>query len=131
MELRTDEGAILVASGSGRLRANTSEGQVQVTKFNGDVDARTNDGQILLEGRFNSLSARTGDGTITLALPARFNATIETVAESIVIDGLSVIEEGDSSSRLRRWKVGAGGTSGVVFTLRTGDGRIVLRRSGA
>jgi DUF4097 and DUF4098 domain-containing protein YvlB len=128
MELRTDEGEIRVANGAGRLRANTSEGQVQITKFNGDVDARTNDGQILLEGRFNSLSARTGDGTITLSLPASFNATIETSAESIIIDGLSVVEEGDSSSRLRRWKLGAGG---AVFSLRTGDGRVVLRRSGA
>ncbi len=128
MELRTDDGEIRVANGAGRLRANTSDGQVQVTKFNGDVDARTNDGQILLEGRFNSLSARTGDGTITLSLPASSNATIETAAESIIIDGLRVTEEGDSASRLRRWKVGAGGT---VFSLRTGDGRIVLRRSGA
>ena len=131
LELRTEDGEIRVANGSGRLRANTSDGQVQITKFNGDVDARTNDGQIQLEGRFNSLSARTGDGTITLSLPASFNATIETAAESIIIDGLSVIEEGDSSSRLRRWKVGAGGASGTVFSLRTGEGRVVLRRSGA
>ena len=128
LELRTDDGAIQVANGSGRLRANTSDGRVQVTKFNGDVDARTNDGQIDLEGRFSSLSARTGDGSITLSVPARFNATIETVAESIIIEGLSVSEEPDSSSRLRRWRIGAGGT---VLSLRTGDGRITLRRSGA
>lgn len=128
LELRTDDGAIQVANGSGRLSANTSDGRVQVMKFNGDVDARTNDGQIDLEGRFSSLSARTGDGSITLSVPARFNATIETVAESIIIEGLSVSEEPDSSSRLRRWKIGAGGT---VLSLRTGDGRIILRRSGA
>ncbi len=128
LELRTDDGSIQVANGSGRLRANTSDGRVQITKFNGDVDARTNDGQIDLEGRFSSLSARTGDGSITLSVPANFSATIETVAESIIIEGLSVSEEPDSSSRLRRWKIGAGGT---VLSLRTGDGRIILRRSGA
>ena len=76
--------------GRAGLRANTSDGRVLITKFNGDVDARTNDGQIDLEGRFNSLSARTGDGTITLSVPSNSNATIETVAESIVIDGLCV-----------------------------------------
>ncbi|HJQ67529.1 MAG TPA: DUF4097 family beta strand repeat-containing protein [Blastocatellia bacterium] len=128
LELRTDDGAIQVGNGTGRLRANTSDGRILVTRFNGDVDARTNDGEIALEGRFSSLSARTGDGSITLSVPASFNATVETVAESIIIEGLSVSEESDSSSRLRRWRIGSGGT---VLSLRTGDGRIVLRRSGA
>jgi hypothetical protein len=41
-------------------------------------------------------------------------------------DGLAVSEDTNTSSRVRRWKVGKGGN---VFTLHTGDGRIILHRA--
>jgi DUF4097 and DUF4098 domain-containing protein YvlB len=125
--LNTGDGSVDVSRGRGRLRVNTGDGRIHITEFDGDVNAETGDGRITLAGRFTQLSARTGDGSISLALPADFNATIETNAESVVNDGLAVTEDTDTSRRLRRWKVGRGGN---VFTLRTGDGSIILQRAG-
>ena len=127
MDLNTGDGSVDVSRGRGRLRVNTGDGRIHITEFDGDVNAETGDGRITLAGRFTQLSARTGDGSISLALPADFNATIETNAESVVNDGLAVTEDTDTSRRLRRWKVGRGGN---VFTLRTGDGSIILQRAG-
>jgi DUF4097 and DUF4098 domain-containing protein YvlB len=126
LDLRTSDGSIEVNQGHGRVQVNTGDGHVRVVNFDGDADVRTGDGDITLEGRFSQLSARTGDGSITLALPSDSNASIETSAESVTNDGLAVAEDSNSEKRLRRWKVGQGGK---LFNLRTGDGRIVLRRS--
>ena len=126
VDLNTGDGSVDVNGGHGRLRVHTGDGRIRITNFDGDADAQTGDGRITLAGRFTRLSARTGDGSISLALPADFNATIETNAESVVNDGLAITEETDASKRVRRWKVGRGGN---VFTLSTGDGRILLHRA--
>jgi DUF4097 and DUF4098 domain-containing protein YvlB len=126
MDLQTGDGAVDVSRGRGRLRVNTGDGRIHITDYDGDVNAETGDGRITLAGRFTRLSARTGDGAISLALPADFNATIETNAESVVNDGLAVSEDTDTTRRTRRWKVGRGGN---LFTLSTGDGRIILQRA--
>lgn len=127
VDLRTGDGSIEVRNGRGRLLANTGDGHVSITNFDGEADARTGDGGITLDGRFTQLAARTGDGSISLALPADSNVTIETHAESVSNNGLAVPEDAGTSKHVRRWKVGRGG---AVFTLRTGDGHITLRRSG-
>jgi hypothetical protein len=57
-------------------------------------------------------------------LPEGTNATVETNAESVFSDGVAVAE-GETESRVRRWKIGSGGQ---LMTLRTGDGQIILRR---
>ena len=125
VELRTSDGSIDVSGGSGSLRAQTSDGRIRIVDFDGAVDARTSDGRITLDGRFTQLAARTGDGTISLALPAGFDAIIETTAESVVNNDFAVaIDDGGASRRVKRWKVGQGGK---VFTLETGDGRVILR----
>jgi hypothetical protein len=80
-----------------------------------------------LRGKFNQLTAQTGDGAISLELPPDVNATIETTGDSVYNDGLGT-EETNSSQNIRRWRVGSGGT---LLKLKTGDGRIVLRRSPA
>jgi DUF4097 and DUF4098 domain-containing protein YvlB len=126
MDLHTGDGSVDVNNGRGRLRVNTGDGRIRIADFDGDVNAVTGDGRITLAGRFTQLSARTGDGSISLALPADFNATIETNAESVINDGLTVSEDKDATRRVRRWKVGRGGP---VFTLNTGDGRIILERA--
>lgn len=125
LNLRTGDGSLQVRGGGGRLQAGTGDGQLHVSEFNGAADVRTGDGSIALDGSFTSLSARTGDGAISLALPQNANAMIETHAESVINDGLGVAEDGDAEKRVRRWRVGSGGT---LFTLRTGDGHIILRR---
>ncbi|HVF67278.1 MAG TPA: DUF4097 family beta strand repeat-containing protein [Pyrinomonadaceae bacterium] len=125
LDLHTGDGTIDVTGSRGRLKAETGDGRIRVDDFEGDADARTGDGRISLDGNFRSLSARTGDGTISLALPEGSNATIETNAESVSNDGVAVAETPDAETRVRRWRIGGGGQT---FTLRTGDGRIILRR---
>jgi DUF4097 and DUF4098 domain-containing protein YvlB len=126
LELRTGDGPIDVQNGRGHLKATTGDGRIRIAGFDGQVETRTGDGSISLSGRFDQLSARTGDGSISLALPAGINATVETDAESVIND-IGAVEEQTSSRRVRRWKVGGGG---AVFSLYTGDGRVVLRRPG-
>lgn len=125
--LQTGDGSVDVSGGRGRLRVNTGDGRIRIVNYDGDVNALTGDGRITLAGRFTHLAARTGDGSISLALPAGFNATIETNSEFVTNDGLAISEDTDTSKRVRRWKVGGGG--GNVFTLHTGDGRIILHRA--
>ncbi len=124
LTLRTGDGSIDVTDGRGQLQVNTGDGRIHVTKFEGQVDARTGDGSIVLEGAFSGLAARTGDGTISLAVPADSHFTIETNADSISNEGLTVSEDIAPSKRVKRWKVGRGGN---VFVLSTGEGKIVLR----
>lgn len=127
-DLVTADGSIDVAEGRGRILAKTADGRIRIVKFDGAAEATTGDGRITLEGRFAQLTARTGDGSITLVLPANFDAIIETDAERVINESdLTVIEEPTTSKHLRRWKVGKGGT---VLSLRTGDGRIILRQAG-
>lgn len=128
LDLNTGDGRIEVRDARGSLAAKTGGGRIEVENFNGSVEARTGDGRIILGGRFAQLAARTGGGTIMLTVPADFNAIIETDAESVQNEsGLTVTEESSSTKRLKRWKVGRGGN---VLTLRTGDGRIILRSGG-
>jgi DUF4097 and DUF4098 domain-containing protein YvlB len=128
LDLNTGDGRIEVRDARGSLAAKTGGGRIEVENFNGSVEARTGDGRIILDGRFAQLAARTGGGTIMLTVPADFNAIIETDAESVQNEsGLTLTEESSSTKRLKRWKVGRGGN---VITLRTGDGRIILRSGG-
>jgi DUF4097 and DUF4098 domain-containing protein YvlB len=127
LDLSTNDGRIDVRDARGRLTAKTGDGRIHVERFNGDLDVRTGDGRILLEGRFAQLAARTGSGSIMLTVPSDFNAFIETDAEGVDNQGLNLTEETSASRSLKRWKVGQGGR---VFTLRTGEGRIFLRRAG-
>ena len=125
MELRTGDGAIDVTGAAGKLRADTGDGRILIEGFDGEADAETGDGRITLDGSFRQLSARTGDGTILLTLPGGVNAVIETDASAVSNDGVAVAEDANEERRVRRWRVGNGGQ---VFTLRTGDGRVILQR---
>jgi DUF4097 and DUF4098 domain-containing protein YvlB len=121
---RTGDGAIEVEGGQGRLQANTGDGRIRIAGYQGEVDARTGDGSITLEGNFTGVQARTGDGSIVLGVPADANFVVETNAEAVSNEGLSISEETAPSTRVKRWRVGRGGT---VFTLNTGDGKVILR----
>jgi hypothetical protein len=123
--LRSGDGPIEVANGGGQLQVNTGDGLIKVIKFDGQVDARTGDGAIALDGNFNAVSARTGDGEISLTVPAGSSFTIETNApDEISNEGFVVAEDVTLSPRVKRWKIGNGGT---VFVLKTGEGKILLR----
>lgn len=127
LSAKTGDGAVDVRDSRGNLTVETSDGRIRVSNFDGTAQATTSDGGIALDGRFARLHASTDDGTISLALPANSNATIETNAESVSNDGVAASEDNDETMRVRRWKVGSGGN---LLTLKTGDGRIYLRRSG-
>ena len=121
---RTGDGSIQFEGGNGRLQANTGDGSIHITNFQGVVDARTGDGSITLEGNFTGVQARTGDGSIVLGVPADSNFIVETNADEVSNEGLTLSEEASPSTRVKRWKVGRGG---AVFTLNTGDGHVILR----
>ncbi|HEV2765948.1 MAG TPA: DUF4097 family beta strand repeat-containing protein [Pyrinomonadaceae bacterium] len=128
VNLITGDGSIDVSGGRGRLHVQTGDGRINVTGYEGEVEARAGDGRIALDGRFVRLTAQTGAGSIQLSLPRDLNALIETDSESVINDGLASEEGGETpveGRRVRRWRVGRGGEP--TFTLRTGDGRIVLR----
>jgi DUF4097 and DUF4098 domain-containing protein YvlB/translation initiation factor 1 (eIF-1/SUI1) len=127
LDLNTGDGRIDVRDARGRLNARTGDGRIEVSNFDGDVQARTGDGRIILGGRFVGLAAQTGSGSILLTVPSDTNATIETDAESVDNEGLSLTEETSTSRSLKRWKIGQGGR---VLSLRTGEGRVFLRRAG-
>ncbi|HEX8921396.1 MAG TPA: DUF4097 family beta strand repeat-containing protein, partial [Pyrinomonadaceae bacterium] len=127
LDLNTGDGWIDVRNARGRLSAKTGDGRIQVENFDGDVEARTGDGRIVLDGKFAQLAARTGSGSILLTVPGNFNATVETEAEGVDNQGLILMEESSTSARLKRWKIGQGGR---LLSLRTGEGRIFLRRAG-
>lgn len=125
---RTGDGPVDVRDVKGNLNVVTRDGRIRISNFDGEARASTGDGGIWLDGRFNRLSASTGDGTITLAVPADANATVETNAESVASDGVAASEDTDETKRVRRWRIGTGGN---LLTLKTGEGRIYLRRSGS
>ncbi|MBD0369603.1 MAG: DUF4097 family beta strand repeat protein [Pyrinomonadaceae bacterium] len=123
----TADGPVDVRDSKGSLNVQTGDGRIRISNFNGTAQALTGDGGISLDGRFTRLTATTGDGLISLALPADANATIETDAEAVMNDGVAASEDNDETKRVRRWRVGNGGN---LLTLKTGDGRVYLRRSG-
>jgi DUF4097 and DUF4098 domain-containing protein YvlB len=120
----TSDGAVEIDGGQGNVQAKTSDGRIRISSFQGAVDAQTGDGSITLEGTFSSVQAKTGDGSIVLGVPADSNFVVETNAEEVSNEGLTISEETGSSARLKRWKIGKGGK---VFTLSTGDGHVIIR----
>jgi hypothetical protein len=127
LELNTGDGALDVDDSGGHLHAVTGDGRIQIARFDGEADVQSGDGRVVLDGRFTRLAARTSDGGISLTMPASVDATIETDAGLVVNDGLAVsADNSNEEQRVRRWRVGRGGT---LFTLRTSDGSIYLRRA--
>ncbi|MDX6696596.1 MAG: hypothetical protein QOF02_4199 [Blastocatellia bacterium] len=122
---QTGDGRIEVRDGGGQLTAKTNDGRIEVVDFNGQVDVKTNDGRINLDGRFAQLTARTGSGSIMLSVPTDQDATLETDAESVTGDGITLEEEAGAGKKLRRFRIGRGG---AVFHLNTGEGSVFLRR---
>jgi len=126
VDLRNGSGSITANNCKGRLTINAGSGRVQVSNFDGELDAHAGLGGIHLSGRFTRLSAQTNNEPIYLAISPDTNAYIEANAGSVMNEGSPATEEGGSSQRVRRFKVGRGGP---LFTLRSGEGPIILRRA--
>jgi hypothetical protein len=103
---------------------NTGDGPIRVNGFEGQLDARTGDGSISLDGSFTGLAAQTGSGSVALSVPNGANFILETNAEEVTNQGLTISEDATPSHRVKRWKVGQGGK---VFVIRTGEGKVLLR----
>jgi len=127
VDLRNSAGSITVNNCKGRLSINGGSGRVSVNDFDGELDARASNGGLHLGGHFTRLSAQTNNEPITLAVSPDTNAVIEADAAYVSNEGLQTSEEGGSSQRVKRFKVGKGGP---VFTLRAGESRIYLRPTG-
>ena len=125
IEAQTGDGGIEIRDCIGNVKINTGDGRIYIVNHQGEASVDTGDGNIVLEGRFTKLFATTGDGSIVLSVPSDTNAIIEAEAETVLVDGLTATEESGSSNRLKRWRIGTGGT---VFKLHTGDGRISVRK---
>jgi DUF4097 and DUF4098 domain-containing protein YvlB len=122
--LRTGDGPIEVSNTRGTLMVNTGDGPIRVNGFEGQLDARTGDGSISLDGSFTGLAAQTGSGSVALSVPNGANFILETNAEEVTNQGLTISEDATPSHRVKRWKVGQGGK---VFVIRTGEGKVLLR----
>ncbi|MGB9177758.1 MAG: hypothetical protein WCB68_00825 [Pyrinomonadaceae bacterium] len=126
-DLRTEHGPIDVNDGRGRVTAWTNNGLIRIANFEGEAEAREmGRNGISLDGSFAKLTAQTGGAPITLALPAGFDATLETDNGNVVNHGLDLTEEASPSRNVRRWRIGRGGN---VLSLRTGNGQIILLRA--
>lgn len=126
LDLHTGDGAITINDSNGRLAVKTGDGRISVNNCQGELEAKTGDGSINLSGEFSKLSASTGDGSISLGLPAGANVTIESNSTEVSGDGVTLVPDTNGGRGTKRWNVGAGGP---VFILKTGDGRITIRRS--
>jgi hypothetical protein len=125
IEASTGDGGIEVRDCVGNIKIDTGDGRIYIVNHQGEASVDTGDGNIVLEGRFTKLFATTGDGSIVLSIPSNTNAIIEAEAETVLVDGLTATEESGNNQRLKRWRIGSGGT---VFKLHTGDGRISVRK---
>jgi hypothetical protein len=125
IDLKTGDGPVSVVDSKGTLSVDTKDGGVRLEGFDGAASVHTGEGRISLSGNFSQLNAETREGTVSLRLPATANASLETTAEDVENDGIAV-EEPSSSKTVRRWKVGTGGS---LFRLRSGEGRIYLRKA--
>jgi DUF4097 and DUF4098 domain-containing protein YvlB len=126
IDLRNSAGSIVVSDSKGQLTVNAGNGQVRVSNFDGAVDARSGAGRVYLGGRFTKLSAQTDNQAIVLTLSRDSNAIVETNSESVTNEGVEASEETGPSQRPRRFKIGSGGP---LFILRSGTGRVILRRT--
>jgi hypothetical protein len=152
LELRTDDGGIIVRETSGTVLAESGDGAIECDEVTGRIEARTNDGSVRIVGTPSVIRARSGDGamvlrirrgstmaedwmvatqdgSISVELPDDFNAEIDADAGS---DGRARSEftllNATSSTRPARTLRGRLNEGGRTFILKTGDGSIRIAR---
>jgi hypothetical protein len=117
-------GAVKVSSGNGRIIASTSRGPVDASTGSGDIDVR----MATIPADQGSMSFTTGNGTVRVTLPPDFSGEIDanTGNGSITTDFEMRVQGRLSTSRLRG-VIGSG--DGPVIKLRSGNGRLEIRKS--
>jgi DUF4097 and DUF4098 domain-containing protein YvlB len=116
-------GPVRVSSGNGRIVANTSRGPVEASTGNGDIDVK----MASLPADQGSMTFTTGSGSVRVALPADFNGEVDanTGNGSITTEFELRVQGRLTMSRLRG-VIGNG--NGPVIKLRSGNGRLELRK---
>lgn len=117
-------GPVRASSGNGRIIANTSRGPVEASTGNGDIDVR----MATLPPDQGSMTFTTGSGSVRVTLPADFNGELDanTGNGSITTDFELRVQGRLTMSRLRG-TIGTG--NGPVIKLRSGNGRLEIRKS--
>jgi DUF4097 and DUF4098 domain-containing protein YvlB len=117
------KGSVKATSGNGRIEANTSVGPVEAATGNGDINVS----MASIPADQGSMTFTTGSGSVRIALPANFNGEIDanTGNGSIDTDFEIKVQGRFNSSRLRG-TIGNG--NGPLIKLRSGNGRLVVRK---
>jgi hypothetical protein len=117
-------GAVKVSSGNGRIIATTSLGPVDASTGNGDIDVR----MATIPADQGSMTFTTGSGTVRVTLPADFSGEVDanTGNGSITTDFEMRVQGRLQTNRLRGL---IGNGSGPLIKLRSGNGRLEIRKS--
>ena len=117
-------GPVKVSSGNGRIEANTSRGPVDASTGNGNIDVK----MVTLPADAGSMTFSTGSGSVHVSLPPDFNGELDanTGNGSVETDFEIRVQGRLNPSRLRG-TIGTG--NGPMIRLRSGNGRLVLRKS--
>lgn len=118
-------GPVKASSGNGRITANTSLGPVEASTGNGDIDVS----MAKLPADQGSMTFTTGSGSVQVSLPADFNGEIDanTGNGSIDTGDFEIRVQGRLSASRIRGTIGTG--NGPLIKLRSGNGRLALRKS--
>jgi hypothetical protein len=152
LDLRSGDGDINGRDLGSAVKVHTGDGSIKLTHVSGSLDADTGDGSITADGTFRSVRARSGDGSVTIRAASGSSAsdewTITTGDGSVVLavpdgfggeldahsgDGANEVRDvtlSNVTGRISRNSVrGRLGSGGAAVRLRTGDGRITVRRN--
>lgn len=150
IDLDTEDGTVHVIGITGSLRVHSGDGNLRLEEIDGPAEVDTGDGGVSVDGRLTVLRLRTGDGTVSvkaekgsamagewelrtgdggivLELPEGFGAQLDADAGdgSVRVEDHDIDDTTSSSRRVLRGRLNKGGP---VLRLRTGDGRIVIKR---
>jgi DUF4097 and DUF4098 domain-containing protein YvlB len=118
------KGPVKASSGNGRIEANTARGPVDATTGNGDINVT----MAAIPADQGSMTFSTGSGSVRVTLPATFNGEIDaTTGNGSVDTDFEVRVQGRLNASRLRGTIGNG--NGPLIKLRSGNGRLVLRKA--
>jgi hypothetical protein len=133
LDLESTNGGIHITEVEGTIAFRTTNGGVHLTRLAGDVRGRSTNGgvDVVLEGtewRGTSLDVATTNGGVELAVPASYNARLETgTTNGHIRADFPLTVQGRIDRRITA-ELGRGGNTIRVMTT---NGGVVLRRAGA
>jgi len=148
LKLKTVDGPIEVTNATGSLLAHSTDGRIELQNIKGRVEASSTDGDISISGQVSRLAVDTSDGDVSvevgpqatmetnwrietsdgdvdLIVPKDFSADFTFQTDDGQIDCQVPLTGLDTTSKRRlSGKLNQGGK---LFTIRTGDGKILVR----